>query len=158
VYDLRELCPSKAGDGFPGYWLAVGEHCRRLGVPLAQFEQAAPDESGCVRQYRRQNAPEAHFELEARPEVGLIRVGLDIESPGLFRAMQPVLESGRLRLQGILGTGIQFRETAGSGTVSEWLPFDPLDPECARSAALRLSSYIGALNPLLDRLLGTGGG
>jgi hypothetical protein len=151
VRDLRGLFSHEGGEAYPKYWAAVDRHCRRLGVPLAEFERG---ESAASCRYRLPEEPDVHFELEARADLGLVRVGLDVERPDLFRALRPVLEAGRMRLMGMLGTGAQFRDGAGPGTVSEWLPFDPEDPECARAAALRLASYIGALNPLLERVLG----
>lgn len=150
MLDLRELFSHDGEGDFTSYWEAVERHCRRLGVPMSEFERSA---EALVCRYRRPEEPDIHFELESRPEVGLIRVGLDVERPDLYRALRPVLEAGRLRLIGILGTGAQFRDGAGPGTVSEWLPFLPEEPECARAIALRLSSYVGALNPILDSLL-----
>jgi hypothetical protein len=154
VYDLRSLSLSDAGDDFREYWRDVETHCGRLGVPLAGFERGAGGAGLRMCQYRRTEEPDIHFELEARPDMGLIRVALDIECPVRFQALLPILEHGRQRLTGILGTGARFRDTVGPGTVSEWLPFDPADPESARATALRLACYVGALNPLLDRILG----
>lgn len=148
--DLRELFSRAEGEAYPEYWAAVDRHCRRLGVPLEQFERG---EEASVCRYLLPEEPDVHFELEARADLGLIRVGLDVERPDLFQAMRPVLEAGRMRLMGMLGTGAQFRDSAGPSTVSEWLPFDPEDPECARATALRLASYVGALNPILERVM-----
>jgi hypothetical protein len=157
VDNLNQLFAQENLGEFPEYWTAVEQHCGQLGVRLAAFEQGAGSAGPHVRQYRRCEEPDVHFELEARPDVGLIRVGLDVERPDLFHAVQPVLQAGRQRLWGILGTGVQFRHSAGPGTVSEWLPFDPDDPECARATALRLASYVGALNPMLERILASTG-
>lgn len=148
--DLRELFSREGDEAYPEFWAAVDRHCRRLGVPLSEFDRG---EGAGVCRYRRPEEPDVHFELEARADLGLIRVGLDVERPDLYQAMRPVLEAGRLRLMGMLGTGAQFRDGAGPGTVSEWLPFDPDDPESARATALRLASYVGALNPILERVL-----
>jgi hypothetical protein len=151
VSSLREFLSHPGGETYPEYWAAVERHCQRLGVPLSTFERGE-SAGGC--RYLRPEEPDVHFELEARPDLGLVRVALDVERPDLYQAMRPVLEAGRLRLMGMLGTGAQFRDGAGPGTVSEWLPFDPQDPECARATALRLASYVGALNPILERVLG----
>jgi hypothetical protein len=153
VYDLRSLSLSESADDFREYWREVERHCGRLGVPLAEFERGTGGAGQRMCQYRRTEEPDVHFELEARPDMGLIRVALDIECPVLFQALLPILEHGRQRLTGILGTGARFRDRAGPSIVSEWLPFDPTDPESARATALRLSCFVGALNPLLDRLL-----
>lgn len=153
--DLRELFAHEGGEAYPEFWATVDRHCRRLGVPLDTFERG---ESELASRYLLPEEPDVHFELEARPDLGLVRVALDVERPDLFRVMRPVLEAGRLRLMGMLGTGAQFRDGAGPGTVSEWLPFDPEDPECARATALRLASYVGALNPILERVLGVPAG
>jgi hypothetical protein len=149
------LFSHEGGEAYPDYWAAVDRHCRRLGVPLAGFERG---EEPSVCRYLLPGEPDVHFELEARADLGLIRVGLDVERPDLYQEMRPVLEAGRLRLMGMLGTGAQFRDCVGPGTISEWLPFDPDDAESARATALRLASYVGALNPLLERVLGVAAG